>query len=125
MTIFMPSSARVLTTWLRTISNGARECHHHRESTATGEYLMPSGFYLPTRGPMATHQACLPVGRRAMVTTQAFACIVRRTPWLGALCLALLCASCMSAPYPATPDVHNSIYETRAEHHPDGIGKFY
>ena len=31
----------------------------------------------------------------------------------------------MSAQHPATPGVNNPVYETRAEHHPDGIGKWY
>jgi ubiquinone/menaquinone biosynthesis C-methylase UbiE len=31
----------------------------------------------------------------------------------------------MHAQYTAAPGADTSIYETRAEHHPDGIGKFY
>ena len=53
-------------------------------------------------------------------TAPLFAGSVRAGGWLSTLCLLLLCASCIPAQHTTTP-----IYETRAEHHPDGIGKFY
>jgi ubiquinone/menaquinone biosynthesis C-methylase UbiE len=59
------------------------------------------------------------------VTVQPVPCLVRDSLWLGVFCLVLLCASCMSAQHTVAPGAATPIYETRAEHHPDGIGKFY
>jgi ubiquinone/menaquinone biosynthesis C-methylase UbiE len=59
------------------------------------------------------------------VTAQLLAGSAGGRAWLGTLCILLLCASCMHAQYTAAPGADTPVYETRAEHHPDGIGKFY
>ena len=64
-------------------------------------------------------------GMQCTVTAQLLAGPVRGRVWLGTLCLLLLCASCMQANHTTAPGTDTPIYETRAEHHPDGIGKFY
>ena len=59
------------------------------------------------------------------VTARILAGSTQGRVWLGTLCLLLLCASCMHAQHTAAPGADTPIYETRAEHHLDGIGKFY
>lgn len=59
------------------------------------------------------------------VTAQPFSQLMRGRLGLGTLCIILLCTSCMSAPTVSAPGADRPVYETRAEHHPDGIGKFY
>lgn len=59
------------------------------------------------------------------VTAQPFLRLVRGGLWFSTVCLVLLYASCMHAQHTAAPGTDTPIYETRAEHHPDGIGKFY
>ena len=59
------------------------------------------------------------------VTVQPCSWLVRGLLWPGTLCLLLLCASCMHAQHTVAPGADKPVYETRAEHHPDGIGKFY
>src|SRR5262249_60679215 len=59
------------------------------------------------------------------VTAQLLTRAVRGRVWLGTLCLLLLCASCMQAQHTTAPGAATPVYETCAEHHPDGIGKFY
>jgi precorrin-6B methylase 2 len=59
------------------------------------------------------------------VAAQFLAGSVKGRAWLSTLGLLLLCTACMHAQYTAVPGADTPIYETRAEHHPDGIGKFY
>src|SRR5262245_15117195 len=59
------------------------------------------------------------------VTAQPFLGLVRGRLWFGTVCLVLLYVSCMHAQHPVASGADVPIYETRAEHHPDGIGKFY
>src|SRR5919202_884824 len=63
-------------------------------------------------------------GMQRTATVQPVTRAVRGRVWLAALCL-LLCASCMQSQHTAAPGAATPVYETRAEHHPDGIGKFY
>jgi len=64
------------------------------------------------------------VGVKRM-TAQSLSELLRARVWPGTLCLLLLCASCMHAQHTTAPGADTPLYETRAEHHPDGIGKFY
>src|SRR4029453_5216181 len=86
----------------------------------------PSGqVRKPTSGaPIMTFSSKANVMQRT-VTAQLLAGSVRSRVWLSTLCLLLLCASCMQAQHTVGPGAGTPIYETRAEHHPDGIGKFY
>ena len=59
------------------------------------------------------------------VTTHWYPWLIRQRLWPGAFCLVLLFSSCMSAPITGAPGAENSIYETRVEHDPNGIGKWY
>jgi ubiquinone/menaquinone biosynthesis C-methylase UbiE len=59
------------------------------------------------------------------VTAQLLRGSAQGRVWLGIVCLVLLCASCMQAQHTAAPGADAPVYETRAEHHPDGIGKLY
>jgi precorrin-6B methylase 2 len=60
-------------------------------------------------------------------TVTAYWCLwlARQRLWPGALCLVLLLSSCMSAPITGASGAASSIYETRVEHDPNGIGKWY
>src|SRR5262249_44569458 len=86
----------------------------------------PSGqARMPTSGaPIMIFSSKANVMQRS-VTAQLLAGSVRGRVWLGTLCLLLLCASCMQAQHTAAPGAATPVYETRTEHHPDGIGKFY
>jgi len=59
------------------------------------------------------------------VTANPCSWVARRSLWLGTLYIILLCASCMSVQTTGAPGADQPMYETRAEHHPDGIGKLY
>jgi ubiquinone/menaquinone biosynthesis C-methylase UbiE len=59
------------------------------------------------------------------MTAKSLSELLRARVWPGTLCLLLLCASCRQAQHTAAPGAATPVYETRDEHHPDGIGKFY
>src|SRR5262245_33227931 len=62
---------------------------------------------------------------RCTVMTHWCLWLARQRLWPGALCFVLLLSSCMSTPITGASDAANSIYETRVEHDPNGIGKWY